>query len=652
MMKLIEKLKENKNLPLVAFILSGLFSDALLRGLTIKSVFYWKPIVASMGLLLLLSMIPLLLDYRKKRRAFVVLSFLIALLSGANYLYYKHFNSYISLSIIHQIKFLFEMDGSVVSTLDFKVLLFLIPPMGFALSMKHLERKNYFERMGKRCIRKNFLLPIGFGVLCIVMVLTTLTSTDFSRLVKQWNRPYIVEELGLYSYTIADAAKSIGGPSAVAAQLDEEEIDEYINKLVDTNMNERKEATEVTENYKNIFKDRDVYVIHYESAQNFAMDLEFANGNVTPFLNQMADEGLNFNNFYPQHSVGTSSDSEFTFNTSLYPINNGTVFMSHSDREFITLQNLLTDQGYYSVSMHGNNGDFWNRNVMHKTLGYDHYFSKSDYIIDEEIGLGLSDESFFRQSVEKIKDLKEDHDKVIATLITLTNHYPFDDVEKYGEFDVGHLEGTIIGNYLKSFHYADQALESFITQMDEEGLLDNAVVVLYGDHHAQISMPDYETLYNYNPTTDDYYTEEDSEYVPLDNVRRQKIKRTPFIIWTKDQAINMDVDTHIGMLDVLPTLGNMLGIFNEYQLGTDIMNAKHNTVVFPDGSWIDEDHFYSASSGSYYDHLGNEIEEENCQDLIRKTEKTEEDLLLSNEIINGDLIKSHIINETDANQVQ
>lgn len=44
--------------------------------------------------------------------------------------------------------------------------------------------------------------------------------------------------------------------------------------------------------------------------------------------------------------------------------------------------------------MHANTGDFWNRNNMYKALGYDKFYSKESYLIDEEIGLGLSDESF------------------------------------------------------------------------------------------------------------------------------------------------------------------------------------------------------------------------------------------------------------------
>ena len=32
------------------------------------------------------------------------------------------------------------------------------------------------------------------------------------------------------------------------------------------------------------------------------------------------------------------------------------------------------------------NGDFWNRNNFHKTLGYDELYDKKYYEIDEEIG--------------------------------------------------------------------------------------------------------------------------------------------------------------------------------------------------------------------------------------------------------------------------
>ena len=45
-----------------------------------------------------------------------------------------------------------------------------------------------------------------------------------------------------------------------------------------------------------------------------------------------------------------------------------------------------------------------------------------------------------------------------------------------------HLDGTYIGNYLQSVHYADYALGIFIEELQTAGLWDEAMLVVYGDH--------------------------------------------------------------------------------------------------------------------------------------------------------------------------
>lgn len=159
--------------------------------------------------------------------------------------------------------------------------------------------------------------------------------------------------------------------------------------------------------------------------KKFAMDLTFNNKEVTPNLNKLANEGIFFSNFYSQVGVGTSSDAEFTFNTSLMPSTKGTVFVNYFDRDYISIPKLLKEQGYYTYSMHANTGEFWNRNTMHKSLGYDKFYNKDSYTIDETIGLGLSDKSFFRQSVDIMKQIKEEENKPFySLLIMLSNHTP------------------------------------------------------------------------------------------------------------------------------------------------------------------------------------------------------------------------------------
>ena len=628
------KFKFKNNIILLVLVIGGIFNDFVLRALTMGITVYWKPIVASIPIIILGSIIGLLLSHKRRNHLYLILSLMFGVISSLNYLYFKHYASFLSLSLLKQVKQLKDLGSSVTNTLDIKSLIFLIPTIILVILIRQLKRNGYFHELEKTRSNKEVFRPLVLAMLLLTLVFTSLTSSDYSKLVKQWNRPYLVEQLGIYFYTAADFLKVALSPKITT--LPESEVSNILEDLIEENINNLSDNQ-----YKDIFKGRDVYVIHYESAQTFPMTIGFEDGSVTPFLNKMSNEGLYFNNFYPQHSVGTSSDTEFTFNTSLLPINNGTVFITHSDRQYETFEKLLKKENYYTMSMHGNNGEFWNRNEMHKNLGYNRFFSKDDYIIDEEIGLGLSDKSFFKQSIEKIKKIKEERNMpIMATLITLTNHYPFDDLEVYGDFNVGHLEGTEIGNYLKSYNYADQALEEFVQGMDNEGLLDNAIIVLYGDHHAKIAEEDYEKFYNYNYEEDSYYTKDDEEFIPIDEVFQKELKKTPFIIWSKDQKLTGKINTPMGMVDALPTLGNMLGIFNPYQLGTDIMSVQDNTVIFPDGDWLNNETYYSVSSSKLYSFkTDKEIENVN---LVAKNEKIEEKIELSNSIIQSNLI--HLFN--------
>ena len=98
----------------------------------------------------------------------------------------------------------------------------------------------------------------------------------------------------------------------------------------------------------------------------------------------------------------------------------------------------------------------------------------------------------------------------------LTNHTPFSELDKYGEFDVSktvdgvkyqYMEDTKLGHYLKSVHYADKCLGEFFDALEKNGLLDNTVIVLYGDHDARLPIEDYQRFYNYDITTNDVLPE-------------------------------------------------------------------------------------------------------------------------------------------------
>ena len=117
-------------------------------------------------------------------------------------------------------------------------------------------------------------------------------------------------------------------------------------------------------------------------------------------------------------------------------------------------------------------------------------------------------------------------------------------------------------------------------------------------------------------------------------------KNTPLILWTKNPSlrkkINKQIDYTMGMYDVMPTLGNMLGVENKYALGHDIFNIKDdNVVVFPNGNFLTGKVYYNNSTGEYYVYNNSVIDDE----YIEKYKKYSDRLLdVSNSIIVHDLI--------------
>ena len=224
----------------------------------------------------------------------------------------------------------------------------------------NLIKKNYYRIVEKVEKGKQRLLGTFItGLVMIGIFFSTLTALEIGRFSNQWNREFLVMKFGIYTYQLNDIVRSL--EPKITAAFGYDEAAREIRQYYEENKRDIK-----TNKYTNIFKGKNLLMIHAESIQQFVMDLTFNGEEVTPNLNKLAKEGMFFSNFYSQVGVGTSSDTEFTLSTSLMPSTNGTVFVSYWDREYITIPKLLKEKGYYAFSMHGNKGDMWNRLVMHK----------------------------------------------------------------------------------------------------------------------------------------------------------------------------------------------------------------------------------------------------------------------------------------------
>lgn len=644
------------NILFLTFVIAGVLSSTILRFFcmhTVENYLSWKAVLADIIVVTAIGAFGYLFKPKNRFAYYMSFNIFLTAICMINSVYYTFYTSFASVSMLSLTQYIGDVGDAVVeNVLQLKDLVYLLSPLALILVHLKLKKKNYYKKFELKSDRKKKTIKtLSFTGVLLVLFLVTLSSLDVSRFVKQWNKEYIVMRFGIYIYQANDLVVSLQPKinSMFGYEKAKKTFDEYFDGKDEVQTNE----------YTNVFEGKNVIVIHAESMMRNAMNLSFNDIEVTPTLNKLSKEGMYFSNFYSQVSVGTSSDSELTYNTSLMPTKSGTAFVSYSDRDYISTPKLLKEKGYYTFSMHANNADFWNRRAMHKSLGYDKFFSKTDYKVTKEntIGLGLSDKEFFKQSISKIKKIAEKNDKWYGLSIMLSNHTPFSDVEKYGEYLVDikgtetkedgtteevtypYMEGTKLGNYFKSIHYADSALGEFINELDEAGLLENTIIVLYGDHDARLPRADYNKLYNYNMETHKFLTEEDPNYKEYDSFQYEVGRRVPFIIWSKDMVgtdLNKEITNVMGMYDVMPTLGNMLGFHNKYALGHDIFNInENNIVVFPNGNWVTNKMYYNSQKAAYLPLSDDPISEE---EISNNSEYANKLLDVSNDIIVFDLL--------------
>lgn len=544
-----------------------------------------KPLIGDLIVVLLIGLFGYLT--KKKKLYYVIWSIILTGICMINSIYYNNYTAFVSISLFQSLFQALDMPKEAVTNVfEFKDYIFLFQPI-LMIVMYIIYRKKELQTSSKLFKRGIMVIPI-----IIIGFIISLDKTDIYRFNHFWNREYTVNNFGIYTYQLNDIYNEI--KYFICPNCNKEKAIDKIDEFF-----EKKETTPTNE-YTNIFKDKNIIVIHAESIASYLLNININDKELMPNLKKLATEGIYFSNFYSQEDVGNSSDSELTFSNSLLPITRGTFSVNYPTNSFYSIASRLD---YYAFSMHANQCSFWKRNIFHYSFDYDKFYCYKDaYEMDDMLGLGLSDKSFFNQSIKYIKENSINYPNYYAELIMLSNHTPFllsDSVSKYDVSLNGspYLQDTTIGHYFELVHYADEAIGELIDSLDKEGLLDNTVIVLYGDHDAKLKKDQYDLLYNYDEKTNGIL--KDDDYVDIDFYKYELDSRVPFIIWTKDQQFNLEVDEIMGMVDTLPTLANMFGFDASYTIGHDIFSDYENVVVFSNGNWVTDNLYYNGQRKEY-----------------------------------------------------
>ncbi|MBY0120565.1 LTA synthase family protein [Bacillus sp. S/N-304-OC-R1] len=543
----------------------------------------------------------------------ITINFLMSFLLYANIVYYRFFNDFITVPVVMQTKTnggqLGESALSLMSPFD---ILYFIDTIILAV---FVFKKWYNPE--KTVSRKPAKYVIAAAILTFIINLGLAETDRPELLTRSFDRNYLVKYLGTYNFSVYDVIQNAQSASqrALADTNDITEVENYIK------------ANYASPNPKYFGKAKGMNVIYIslESLQTFIIDYKLNGQEVTPFLNSLAHDGKTFyfDNIINQTGQGKTSDAEFIMENSLYPMSQGSVFVTKAQNTLQAAPAILKTHGYTSAAFHGNYKTFWNRNEMYRSLGYDQFFDAEYYDMSEENtkNYGMKDKPFFAESMPMLESLPQ---PFYTKFITLSNHFPFKMDDGDTDFPAAETDDKVVNQYFQSAHYMDQAIEQFFNDLKKSGLYDNTVIVMYGDHYG-ISE-------NHNDAMAQIIGK---DITPFEYARN--LQRVPVFIHVP--GVDGGAQHQIGgQVDVRPTLLHLLGIDTKdyLEIGSDLLSEKHREIVpFRNGDFVSPK-YTQVDEKCYSNETGELVDGAGCAPLA---EKVKQELQMSDEIVYKDLLR-------------
>lgn len=553
----------------------------------------------------------------------MILYALNTILLYANIMYYREFTDFLTVNTILGVK-------SVSAGLNTSGLALAKPhDLIYLLDIMILIGLLAFKviKMDPKPLKKRVAFAFSAIALLIFSINLGLAEANRPELLKRtFDRNYIVKYLGINVFTIHDGI-STAQKNQIRAQASESDMDEVLDYM-------KENEAPPNDAMFGVAKGKNVIYIHLESFQQFLIDYQLEGQTVTPFLNSIYHDQSTFSfpNFFHQVGQGKTSDAETMLETSLFGIQQGSVFTQYgTENTFQGAPAILKQEGYTSASFHGNGGSFWNRDNTYHSLGYDYFFDSSYYSNEKNMmaEYGLKDKIFLKESVKYLEQLQQ---PFYSKFITVSNHFPYPEDELNADFPRGKTGDSSIDGYFQTAHYLDQSVQEFFKYLKDSGLYDNSIIVLYGDHYG-IST-------SRNPTLAPLLGKDEDTWNSYDNAMMQRV---PFMVHIPGQTGGIK-EQYGGQTDVLPTLLHLLGVpTTDYvQFGTDLFSDKHNQVVaFRNGDFVSPK--YTKMGATVYDTATGAVLENitpaQQAEIDQADESVEKRLGLSDKVINGDLLR-------------
>lgn len=549
--------------PFVLFTIIFVLKSVLAWGVIFGDLVFWKALITEIPFVWALFCLIERFASKRKIAYYMTVNLLVTGIFFAAIMYYKYYGVLVTWHALEQVNQVTAVRNSVFSLMHpYYLLIFTdIFVLGYFFTRNRKKRgytMTFSNSKGKGKYTLLFALSLA---LCLFNVLPNQASM---------NEIKKAQEMGILNYE----AYTIFAQDKVDLTSSRNITQERINDLKGITMPEIPQ-------YQGAAKGKNLIIIQLESLQSFLMGYVLDGAEVTPNLNRLIGESLYFDHFYQMVGQGNTSDAEFVVNTSYYIPHRGAATQNYVDKTLPSLPRLLKEHGYQTGTFHTNDVEFWNRGELYSSLGWDHYYDRK-YFGDEDVFFfGASDETLYRKSMDKLRELDASGQPFYAQIIAMSAHHPFTIPEEKHRMKLPErYEGTFVGDYVRSQNYADSAFGELVEELKSSGIWEDSIIMVYGDH---MGLPIY-SLDNDDKALMEEMLGYEYGYGDMLNI--------PLIIHGPSLKGPQTLQQVGGEVDILPTAANLLGISLEDHLhfGQDLLNQQYNILpqryYLPSGSFI------------------------------------------------------------------
>lgn len=498
--------------------------------------------------------------FKKKGKIIFILAldFAISFLMLIDMWNFRAFGKFPTMHSLSQLGLLDNLGTTVMSLLNIIDLIFVADIIIAIIMILIFNKKLSIVANAKRNIIA-FVLVLIFAISSIAFLHYMIDKRHSSRFPTKymfftcWTPPQTMKDLSPIGYHIYDIYVFWQDcQPVVLTDKDKADIKSWYQKK-NENLPDNK--------YKGLFKGKNLIFIETESLENFVVNRKINGQEITPVLNKLIKNGIYFNNFHEQVFNGTSSDAMLLSNTSVFPIRKGVTFYRFPYNTYNSMPVLMESLGYKSIACEPDRGSYWNWETALTSFGFDKCLDSADYKMDDVVGMGLSDASFLRQVGDVVLKQKS---PFYMFMVTQTTHTPYSLPYKLRELELpSTINSTKMGGYLQSLHYTDKNIGLFLDKLDKAGILDNTVVVLYGDHEGMHKF--YPSEVNLAKPVQDWWNDNGGE--------------VPFVIYSKGYKGEVK-ETIGGEIDILPTVSYLMGVpekqYSDTAMGRNLFKTNRN----------------------------------------------------------------------------